>query len=356
LHINIKNKKMKKLLLSLLILSAINSNGQVLLSEDFNALNVGNVGTDITGATAGQGGWSQFASNGTAPTTSTNMANSNFQIVASGNSSNGLQLEGPNGDKGSRYMWKSGLGTLWTGRTYGNNIIEVEVDINPGAGTTTSRNTFGVYIYNAAGDRILAGFTVRPATRELFIVAYSTPTGQAVGNYSYTLAAAPGIQLPASTFSRIGISYNKTSGQVIIKGPGIAAAGLTLAGSSAGVDPDEVDFISFSGHTTTVVNTSSTTAVMDNFTVKASATDTLLSFDNVNNTVNVSLYPNPATDVLNVSGVENVTSLVINDINGRTIKTVNNITSINVSDLNAGVYFINITTENGNVTKKFMKN
>lgn len=74
------------------------------------------------------------------------------------------------------------------------------------------------------------------------------------------------------------------------------------------------------------------------------------------NSESISIYPNPATDVLNVSGVENVTSLVINDINGRTIKTVNNATSINVSDLNAGVYFVNITTENGNVTKKFMKN
>lgn len=74
------------------------------------------------------------------------------------------------------------------------------------------------------------------------------------------------------------------------------------------------------------------------------------------NSESISIYPNPATDVLNVSGVEGVTSLVINDINGRTIKTVNDASSINVSDLNAGVYFINITTDNGNVTKKFMKN
>lgn len=73
-------------------------------------------------------------------------------------------------------------------------------------------------------------------------------------------------------------------------------------------------------------------------------------------TSSISIFPNPATDILNVTGVEEITSLVINDINGRTIKTVNNATSINVSDLNAGVYFVNITTEKGNVTKKFMKN
>jgi hypothetical protein len=74
------------------------------------------------------------------------------------------------------------------------------------------------------------------------------------------------------------------------------------------------------------------------------------------NSESISIYPNPATDVLNISGVEGVTSLVINDINGRTIKTVNDASSINVSDLTAGVYFVNITSENGNVTKKFMKN
>lgn len=347
---------MKKLLLIMSFTSFTFVNAQVLISEDFNSLTVSNVGTDITGATAGQGGWFSFASNGTAPTTSTNINNSNFQIVSTGNSSNGLQLEGPNGDKGSRFLWKDGLTALWTARTSGNNIIEVEVDINPGAGTTTSRNTFGVYIYNAAGDKILAGFYVRPATRELFLVAYATPTGQPVGNYNYSLAAAPGIQLPANTFSRVGISFNKTSGQVIIKAPGLAVAGAGVVGSAAGTDPAEIDFVSFSGHATATPNTTFSTAVMDNLVSRASATDTLLSNDKVQTLTNVSIYPNPATDVLNVTGVDSVTSLVINDINGRTIKTVNNATSINVSDLNAGVYFVNIATENGTVTKKFMKN
>ncbi len=347
---------MKKLLLSGILFSAIFSNAQSLISENFNSLTIGNVGTDVTGATAGQGGWFTFASNGAAPTTSTNLNNSNFQIVSTGNTSNGLKLEGPNGDKGVRYIWKDGLSTSWAARTSGNNIIEVEVDINPGAGTTTSENDFGVYIFNTGYTRTLAGFIVNAKTRELSLVAYSTPSGQPADNYSYSLAAAPGIQIPANVFSRIGISYNKTSGQVIIKGPGIAATGLALPGSSSGSDPLEVDFVSFSGHSTTTPNTSFTTVIFDNLSVKASATDTLLSLDKNNTIITANIYPNPATDILNVSGVEGVTSLVINDINGRTIKTVNDASSINVSDLNTGVYFVNINTENGNITKKFMKN
>jgi hypothetical protein len=80
---------------------------------------------------------------------------------------------------------------------------------------------------------------------QLFLVCYSTPAPDPVDNWSYSLAAAPGIQLPANTFSRIGISYNVTTGQTRIKAPGIAAAGLTLAGSSTGTAPAEIDFLSF---------------------------------------------------------------------------------------------------------------
>ena len=106
-------------------------------------------------------------------------------------------------------------------------------------------------------------------------------------------------------------------------------------------------------HNNTPIATGATTSnyiLVDTFSIAAPLSNDKFNSDSI------SIYPNPATDILNVSGVEGVTSLVINDINGRTIKTVNDASSINVSDLNAGVYFINITTENGNVTKKFMKN
>jgi len=197
---------MKKTLLYALLLSGSLSFAQVLDSENFNSLTIGNVGTDFTGATAGQGMWKTVSSNGAAATTtSTNAANTNFQIVATGNSSsNGLFLVGPNGNEGARFMWKDGLPTAWAARTSGNNIIEVEVDVNPGT-RGASRNTFGIRIYNAGFTRTLAGFQVNAATGELFLVAYSTPSGSPVGNYSYPLAAAPGVLLPENTWSRVGI-------------------------------------------------------------------------------------------------------------------------------------------------------
>jgi hypothetical protein len=352
---------MKKLLLLSFFAAPILAGAQVLLTEDFNSLTVGNVSTEILGTVPGQGGYLFFSSNGTAPTTSTNAGVTNSQIVSGGNESLGLQLTGPNGDKGSRFMWQEGFPTLWNTRALTNNIIEIEVDINPGAGTSASRNTFGVYIFNAAGDRILGGFFVRAATRELFVVAYSTPAGNPVGNYNYSLTAAPGIQLPADTFSRIGVSYNKTTGQVLIKGPGIAPAGIAVPGSSAGTDPAEIDFISFSGNTTAAPNTTAASMVMDNLTVKAVATDSLLGFNDISDEATFSVYPNPATNFITVSSNINLTinSIEMFDINGRMVKKISyDATSnaeVTISDLSAGVYMMKISSNNGVATKKIIK-
>ena len=113
---------MKKILLLTLLLATFAS-AQTLQTEDFNALNIGNVATSTA---AGQGGWYLDTSNGTGTTTSTNAAYTNAQIVTSGGS-NALQVIGPNGDNGSRFIWKNGVDTAWSTRTTGNNIIEVEV-------------------------------------------------------------------------------------------------------------------------------------------------------------------------------------------------------------------------------------
>ena len=77
---------------------------------------------------------------------------------------------------------------------------------------------------------------------------------------------------------------------------------------------------------------------------------------------NFALYPNPASDVVNISANNGIamTAAKITDINGRTVKTqaVNAISTaeINVSDLSAGVYFIAVETADGKGTAKFIKN
>ena len=77
---------------------------------------------------------------------------------------------------------------------------------------------------------------------------------------------------------------------------------------------------------------------------------------------NVTLYPSPAKEYVDVrvDGDVNVTGMDMFDVYGKLIRTVvgaNNDSPIriNVSDLSAGMYFVRVTTEQGVVTKRFVK-
>ena len=71
---------------------------------------------------------------------------------------------------------------------------------------------------------------------------------------------------------------------------------------------------------------------------------------------NVSIYPNPATTVLNVVA-EGYNTVEIINLLGQTVYT-NNVTSnmqINISNLNNGIYFVRLNGTNGTTTQKFIK-
>ena len=74
----------------------------------------------------------------------------------------------------------------------------------------------------------------------------------------------------------------------------------------------------------------------------------------------VSLYPNPAKEYVDirVDGDLSVTMMEVYDVYGKLVNTVNvveNPTRINVSGLANGMYFVRVTTEQGVVTKTFVK-
>jgi hypothetical protein len=67
-------------------------------------------------------------------------------------------------------------------------------------------------------------------------------------------------------------------------------------------------------------------------------------------TSNLSVYPNPVKDVLNIEG--NYTSVDVLDILGNLVLSSKATKNINVSSLADGVYMLNIKTENGIAVKK----
>ena len=75
----------------------------------------------------------------------------------------------------------------------------------------------------------------------------------------------------------------------------------------------------------------------------------------------INIYPNPVDNELFLATELRVEEIAIYDVYGRQTmrQQVNETTSqqvVDVADLDAGVYFVNIKTENGNVVKRFVKN
>lgn len=352
---------MKRTLLIAALLAAGLSHAQVITSENFDSMFAGELGTDITGTTPTNGIFT-ISSNGTAPTTATNAANDNY-LVMDGDAThlNVLQMTGTNGDKGSRNLWFEAFPDGWADRTAGNDIVEVEYDFytgTPGA----SKNRFGIFIYDATRTKILGGYQFDSSTLVISGVAYYTAATAPVGNYLFYLGTgATNVTLTANTWVRVGVSFNKTTGQVIWKGPGWNGQ---VIGAATATDPDRTSFISTSGTTTTapiVTNAAAASIQLDNINVRASATDTLLGVEAVSFAdASLSVFPNPATTTLNISQRDaSFTSASILDLNGRTVSTTalqgRPSASVDVSGLAPGAYLLKIETAQGQSVRKFIK-
>ncbi len=74
-------------------------------------------------------------------------------------------------------------------------------------------------------------------------------------------------------------------------------------------------------------------------------------------TENFSMYPNPTSDVLNISSKNglNANEIKITDLTGKVVKVQKDASAINVSNLATGTYLIDITTKEGKATSKFIK-
>lgn len=355
---------MKRKLLVLCLGIHLVSFGQSIISENFNALPIGNVGTDYTGVNP-TNNFFTLSSNGTAPTTSNNAGNDNYQIVASDASHvQVLQITGTNGDKGSRQLWFDGFSDQWSFRDPGKDIIEVEFDLYTGT-SGTSRNLMGLYIMDATRSKYVGGFVFNTNTLVLSGLAYYTSTTAPVGNYTFYLnTGGTNLVLSPNTWVRIGVSFNKTSGQVRWKGPGFNGQ---VTGAAAGTDPDRVSLVSTSGSVTTptvITNTAAATTLFDNLNVRASSTDTLLSVALPEvASADLQVYPIPAHQYVTVNSTNarvGVQQIVIADLNGRIVRQIqvsdSSQVQVDIADLNTGVYLMKIISDQGTTERKIVKN
>lgn len=79
----------------------------------------------------------------------------------------------------------------------------------------------------------------------------------------------------------------------------------------------------------------------------------------IQNMSTINFYPNPAKDILSISANESMNfTLIITDLNGKTVLTKNNVTNettISLGTIEAGSYFLTFSSENQKVIKRFIK-
>ena len=74
----------------------------------------------------------------------------------------------------------------------------------------------------------------------------------------------------------------------------------------------------------------------------------------------VNIYPNPAVHEMYIATELEVESISVYDIYGRMttvygLQTTDFVHSVNVADLEAGVYFLKVVTNEGEIVKRFIK-
>lgn len=343
---------MKKQLLmaGVLFASVLSANAQVFQSDNFDALNTGNLVTDVTGQTAGQGSWYAGAAAGATV--------ANFQIVAEGNGK-ALQIQSPNTAPGNpsptRFVWK-GDGINWSSKDAANNVLRLEVDLHTGA-ATTSKTFYSLMIYNSNGQAI-GGYQYSPDTRALIGIMLKSATeitGIALDEVNGQPAA---VTLPQNQWVKLICTINYNNGTVswmIPSMPDKGGSSNPTAFYTAANQPKEFNFVTGAS----AGNNAAATLKFDNYSFSAVASENA-SVDN-HLSQQFSMFPNPTTGIVNITNTENVfvSQVNVSDLNGRVVKTIHfdNVSEaqVDMSNLSAGMYILNVTTNQGIATKKVIK-
>ncbi|MBA5246254.1 T9SS type A sorting domain-containing protein [Marnyiella aurantia] len=351
---------MKKVLSSLLLTSAtMMMFGQVILNENFNALNNGNLGTNVAGTAAGQNGW--FTLGG---------ANADYQVTtidaAHGKS---MQIIGSNSYNAITPALNGRLAAQLTSAVAnaGNNIVQVKFELYTGNSTGAGAAQMRVWGMDGATSRTIGGYYYDFATKTLYglatlnnLVAPVFPaTTPALGpwTFTYNLTAGPGVILTANTWYTLIYEYNKTTGVSTWRHPGGSGSTPTTGTTSLlmpGMTAEDIYFYNNSAPTNTVSNVIGVDNIMAQFGTAGS-----LSTDDVVNTVDVkgslAIYPNPTSDILNIKTESKINAVSVVDMTGRKINVKVESDKVDVSALPVGTYLINVETKDGISTEKFIK-
>ncbi len=185
-------------------------------------------------------------------------------------------------------------------------------------------------------------------TRPLHLVAGESYT---MSFYLRNFGAAP--IAPQSIALKVG-AENTPAAQTTTVWSSTTFAATTWTQFTATYVPTTTGTHYFSFHHTTPGATAGVSLGLDTFNLTTTA---VLGTDEVKNisSKQLTVYPNPTSDILNIKTDSKVNAVSVVDMSGRSIKVKLDGDKVDVSTLPVGTYLINVETKDGISTEKFIK-
>ena len=334
----------KLLLLSLLGAGVLQVQAQVVLEENFNTYVAGNVGTATNGTTPGQGTW--YPLQGT-------VADHQFVTI---DAAHGLSYQMISGAGSTAANHRAAVKELpVTTSSPGNDILVGTIELYTGPATTGS-GTLGLQIYDLTYSSTaatgFAGVYYDYATKKVGGFAHLTDATLNSGFYRINMGNAT---YPANTWITLTFRYDKAAGAYSWVTPE-GTFSFTNANyiPSANMIPEELNLVNLVG-TAAPLNTQINTGAFDNLNLYFTNAAALSTNDVVKPVSFYRVYPNPATDVLNFEYSGKVKGVTIYDMSGKRMKTNADEKSVNISHLLPGAYVVVLSTDEGDLTERFIK-
>jgi len=324
---------------------------QVLYTENFDNHSLGNLGTDVTGKIPGQWGWY----------TSSHDTQSNSFFTIENETGRGKVLNISTGltDREGLQAWKTNLHPLIDNRTVGNDVQMFEIDFYTGPKHPGNGGGYAHITLYSIGD---PNSTMNPPVQLTYLTfdkkrGFSDLDPNQNPHFNTWIKYVFYLDYPNKKlyihlpFFNVVTSHdflkNKTSTNLIQDYP-ISNIVLDVIVSKGVNDPQIYTRNYYDNIKITALN-----AVPPNI-VTLSINEQLAAKFN--------MYPNPATNVVNITNSENmqVQQVTIYDISGKQLntQTFNNETQIqlNVENLASGTYMLHVETAQGTAVKKLVKN
>lgn len=315
-----------------------NVTAQVLYDEDFDNLQSGIISNDLTGQTAGQGGWYVKSPADNIKSRIINEAGRG-KVIGLGWSKSQSSWDGIS-------ISLKNISSLWNKRLPSNNIFKMEYELQIKNINLQSANFLFLGITSDIAGKYLSQTYSQVINKTLVLGGSGTADGFNVPyNYTWVKVEVFHDYNTFKTYYHIPDLNFLLTENFLIK---------TLPEST-------IDMIAIN---LSLQNFTYANALLKIDNLRLSAISTLPVFLNTNSYISkkFTLYPNPVTNIVNIANSDNmfVHKVEMYDLSGKLITTqnFNNKAEIqlNVETLTSGTYLLHIQTNEGIAVKKLVKN